>query len=134
RGSCPRRFSPEATLHVTGTASADTPLAWGPRNCGQFVSVAPANPALASRRPKQTNDSNWRRLGFMEDRTARLSAGFPTTTQTGPFRGTSSWLLRFLPQPGFRRRDLLPGRGAPSLPWWAGEDHVPIGTPSGCVQ
>src|SRR6185436_12343090 len=32
------------------------------------------------------------------------------------------------------RRDFLPGRRAPNLPRGAGEDHVPIGTPSGLAQ
>src|SRR5207245_1345642 len=70
-GVCQRRFSPEATFHVTGAASADTPLAWGPRNCGQFVAVPPANPAHVSRRTKQTWDSRWSRSAFMEERLLR---------------------------------------------------------------
>src|SRR6266508_6704653 len=71
-GVCQRRFSPEATFHVTGAASADTPLAWGPRNCGQFVAVAPSNPAHVSKRTTQTGDSRWSRLGFMGERSLRL--------------------------------------------------------------
>ena len=39
--------------------------------------------------------------------------------------------LRFLLR--LRRGDFLPGRRAPGLPRRAGEDHVPIGTPSGRV-
>ncbi len=33
-----------------------------------------------------------------------------------------------------RRRDFLPRRRAPSLPWRADEDHVAVGTPSGRIE
>src|SRR5260370_39408132 len=36
-GVCQRTFSPDSTFHVTGAGSSETPLACGPRNCGQFT-------------------------------------------------------------------------------------------------
>src|SRR6266850_7571019 len=34
---CQRTFSPESTFQVIGAAVSETPLACGPRNCGQFT-------------------------------------------------------------------------------------------------
>src|SRR2546426_5748301 len=39
-GVCQRIFSPVSTFHVVGAGSSDTPLACGPRNCGQHESEA----------------------------------------------------------------------------------------------
>jgi len=45
-----RMFLPDSTFHSVGGEPAPTPLAEGPRNWGQFVSVAPAARAARASR------------------------------------------------------------------------------------
>jgi hypothetical protein len=63
--------------------------------------------------------SSWRQTGL---RSRLLDLRFPLPAEVRRRR-----VFRL------RRRDFLPGRRAPGLPRRAGEDHVPISTPSGHV-
>ncbi len=74
---------------------------------------------------------------FATNEVAARSARFwsaPVLCRFGERRGLGSWLLALRLLLCLDRVDLLPGRRPPGLPRPAGEDHVPIGAPSGRVQ
>src|SRR5881628_2990849 len=57
-GVCQRIFSPDSTFHVTGAGSSETPLACGPRNCGQFTVEADRLLWVNKAQPKMALDHN----------------------------------------------------------------------------
>jgi hypothetical protein len=59
-------FFPEAASHVVVAGESLTPLAAGPRNCGQFAALASFNPAQpTSRSERQSVSGAWHREEIM---------------------------------------------------------------------
>src|ERR1051325_4835452 len=56
-GVCQRTFSLRSTFHVVGNfAESSTPLACGPRNCGQFAVAASEDAAWEMKQPRQSRE------------------------------------------------------------------------------